>query len=407
MEKMNEITQTLQLPSGEVTNSTDAATSTLSATLAPEGATSEETAALPEETSKTTTDTQNIPAQETVQEDTSPLLKAGRFFHNISDAAKNSIQNINQNINQMLLAPQESSDTVTHTPAVIDTLLNNVAEEGQEQNALFTFLTSQERTDLSNALSSLSLPSGLSQKILSGNATAKEVLSAIREAIPTSDSGDIQRLFQTEAFQKLFSQSILENFTITPKQLAKKGEMDSFYENMERQADAFEKLISSTLSGDDSRQLSQESHDMKSNIDFMKTLNETFGYMQLPLKLQNQNTHGDLYVYTKKEKLKQNQDQISILLHLEMEHLGTLNVKLDKENNNIKADFKMDNDEALELVSRNTHLLQNSLNEKGYTCQISVQPLEQPETPVQDFLNTKITTSATKEMKRFSFDIRA
>jgi flagellar hook-length control protein FliK len=146
---------------------------------------------------------------------------------------------------------------------------------------------------------------------------------------------------------------------------------------------------------------------MKSNIDFMKTLNETFGYMQLPLKLQNQNTHGDLYVYTKKDSLKQNRDQISLLLHLEMEYLGVLDVKLEKDKNNINANFKLDNEDSRELISRNTHILQDSLNEKGYTCQIQVQPLEQPENPVQDFLNTKVTTAATKEMKRFSFDIRA
>jgi hypothetical protein len=199
----------------------------------------------------------------------------------------------------------------------------------------------------------------------------------------------------------------LENFTITPKQLSKKEEMDSFYQEIQRQSDAFEKLINTTLSGEDSKQLSQDAHDMKSNIDFMKTLNETFGYMQLPLKLQNQNTHGDLYVYTKKDKLKQNQDQISLLLHLEMEHLGVLDVRLEKDKNNIDADFKLDNEDSRELVSRNTHLLQDSLNEKGYTCKIRVQPLEQPENPVQDFLNTKVTTAATKEMKRFSFDIRA
>jgi hypothetical protein len=408
LQKMDEITQSLQLPNEpETAPSGDAATLSLSSEKLTAASSQEpaESAVLDEKAVSTASDPSA--ADETVSREDSPFLKAGRFFHNISDVAKNSFQNINQNINQMLLTPQETSSEVTHTPSVIDTLLNNVTQEGQENNALFTFFTSQERQELSLALRNIPLPSGLSDKILSGDASAKEVLTAIREGISQSDSSDIQRLFQTEVFQKLFTQGLLENFTITPRQLAKKGEMDSFYQEMERQTDAFEKLINSTLSGNDSRQLSQESHDMKSNIDFMKTLNETFGYMQLPLKLQNQNTHGDLYVYTKKDSLKQNRDQISLLLHLEMEYLGVLDVKLEKDKNNINANFKLDNEDSRELISRNTHILQDSLNEKGYTCQIQVQPLEQPENPVQDFLNTKVTTAATKEMKRFSFDIRA
>ena len=51
---------------------------------------------------------------------------AGRLFHNLSDAAKTSFQNINE----MLAAPHESSASVTHTPAVIDTLLNNITSYG-------------------------------------------------------------------------------------------------------------------------------------------------------------------------------------------------------------------------------------------------------------------------------------
>lgn len=65
---------------------------------------------------------------------------------------------------------------------------------------------------------------------------------------------------------------------------------------------SFETLINTTLSGSDSGQLSGQAHDMQGNIDFMKSLNQAFAYMQLPLKLQNQNAHGDLYVYTKRIK---------------------------------------------------------------------------------------------------------
>ena len=328
---------------------------------------------------------------------------AGRFFHNLSDAAKTSFQNINE----MLAAPHESSASVTHTPAVIDTLLNNITSYGREQDQLFTVFNPQERTELARHLQNMSVDRETISQVLSGDATAEETLTVIKDAISHSDSAAVQKLFQTEAFQKLFHNVLMENFTITPHKLAKNGEMDSFYDSMEQKMNSFETLINSTLSGDDSGHLSGQAHDMQSNIDFMKSLNEAFAYMQLPLKLQNQNTHGDLYVYTKKDKLKQDPQKLSLMLHLEMDHLGTVNVRLEKDHQNIKADFHLDQETSLHLIERNTHLLQDSLAEKGYTCQIQVQPLTQNETPVQDYLNAKVTPSASHEMKRFSFDIRA
>lgn len=328
---------------------------------------------------------------------------AGRFFHNLSDAAKTSFQNINE----MLAAPHESSANVTHTPAVIDTLLNNITSYGREQDQLFTIFNPQERTELARHLQNMSVDRETITHVLSGDATAEETLTTIKNTISHSDSTAVQKLFQTEAFQKLFHSILMENFTITPHKLAKNGEMDSFYDSMEQKMNSFETLINSTLSGDDSGHLSGQAHDMQSNIDFMKSLNEAFAYMQLPLKLQNQNAHGDLYVYTNKDKLKQNPQKLSLMLHLEMDHLGTVNVRLEKDHQNIKADFHLDQEASLHLIERNTHLLQDSLAEKGYTCQIQVQPLTQNETPVQDYLNAKVTPSASHEMKRFSFDIRA
>lgn len=340
-------------------------------------------------------------------ENPSPRNLAGKFFQNLSDAAKISLHNLNQNLNQMLASQAEGSISVTHTPPVMDRMLTSVTAAGRETEALFTYLSAQSRTELANNLSALPLSPSLGERIRSGEATTREVLTAIRDMIPHSDSAQMAQLFQTEAFQKLFTQSMLGSFTITPKQLSKDGELHSFYEKLESKMDSFERLINSTLSGSDSQELSQQAHNMKSNVDFMKALNETFSYMQLPLKLQNQNTHGDLYVYTQKEKLKNNPDKVSLLLHLEMDHLGTMNIRLEKDHQNIDARFSMDNTDSIRLIERNTHMLQDALNEKGYTCHIQVQPEESQENPIDDFLKTKVSTSSIKEMKRFSFDIRA
>ena len=347
--------------------------------------------------------TANSNAAEASADSVSARSFAGRLFHNLSDAARSSFQNINE----MLAAPQEGSTNITHTPAVIDTLLSGATSFGRQNSQLFMQLSPDMRTELARYLHSMGVDSGITDRVLSGDISATDTLTAIKNSIAHSDSALTQKLFQTEAFRTLFQNVLLDSFTISPHRLAKTEEMDSFYHSMEQKMNSFETLINTTLSGNDSGQLSGQAHDMQSNIDFMKSLNQAFAYMQLPLKLQNQNAHGDLYVYTKKDKMKQNPQKLSLMLHLEMDHLGTVNVRLEKDHQNIKADFHLEKEDSLRLIERNTHLLTDSLAEKGYTCQVQVQPLTQSETPVQDFLNAKVTPSASHEMKRFSFDIRA
>lgn len=390
----------LQLLNPQPASSLSGELTTLESVLSGKIAESTETdAILPDASS----DAANSNAAEASADSASARSFAGRLFHNLSDAARSSFQNINE----MLAAPHDGSTNITHTPAVIDTLLSGVTSFGRQNSQLFLQLTPEMRSELARYLHGMGVDSGITDRVLSGDISATDTLAAIKNNIAHSDSALTQNLFQTEAFRTLFQNVLLGSFTISPHRLAKTNEPDSFYQSMEQKMNSFETLINTTLSGSDSGQLSGQAHDMQGNIDFMKSLNQAFAYMQLPLKLQNQNAHGDLYVYTKKDKMKQNPQKLSLMLHLEMDHLGTVNVRLEKDHQNIKADFHLEKEDSLRLIERNTHLLTDSLTEKGYTCQVQVQPLTQSETPVQDFLNAKVTPSASHEMKRFSFDIRA
>ena len=390
----------LQLLNPQPASSLSGELTTLESVLSGKIAESTETdAILPDASS----DAANSNAAEASADSVSARSFAGRLFHNLSDAARSSFQNINE----MLAAPHEGSTNITHTPAVIDTLLSGVTSFGRQNSQLFLQLTPEMRSELARYLHGMGVDSGITDRVLSGDISATDTLAAIKNSIAHSDSTLTQNLFQTEAFRTLFQNVLLDSFTISPHRLSKTNEPDSFYQSMEQKMNSFETLINTTLSGSDSGQLSGQAHDMQGNIDFMKSLNQAFAYMQLPLKLQNQNAHGDLYVYTKKDKMKQNPQKLSLMLHLEMDHLGTVNVRLEKDHQNIKADFHLEKEDSLRLIERNTHLLTDSLTEKGYTCQVQVQPLTQSETPVQDFLNAKVTPSASHEMKRFSFDIRA
>ena len=233
------------------------------------------------------------------------------------------------------------------------------------------------------------------------------MLTVIKNLIPLSDPETINELFRSQSFESIFSKVLESNWLLSPQKLKDGENINNFYNKMQKQLKDFDSLISTNLSGDDSDSLGSQARDAQSNIDFMKTLSEAFSYFQMPLKLRNQNTHGDLYVYTKKEKLRKDPNNIHVLLHLDMENLGALDVYLDKNHNEINTKFISDNDRSIDLLSTNAGLLKDALNSQGYACHVKIEKADASTSTVDEFINAKINTQQTTDMKRFSFDIRA
>ena len=55
-----------------------------------------------------------------------------------------------------------------------------------------------------------------------------------------------------------------------------------------------------------------------------------------------QTSHGELYVYTKKRELAQNGSSISVLLHLDMNHLGPIDIHLSLTGKSVAAKFYLE-----------------------------------------------------------------
>ena len=62
-----------------------------------------------------------------------------------------------------------------------------------------------------------------------------------------------------------------------------------------------EKILENT--GMDKSPAAKVVQNTASNLDFMNQLNQLHAYIQLPLKMANQNAHGELYVFTNKRKI--------------------------------------------------------------------------------------------------------
>ena len=138
----------------------------------------------------------------------------------------------------------------------------------------------------------------------------------------------------------------------------------------------------------------------------MNQLNHVFTYIQLPLKLAGNSAHGDLYVYTNKKNLAARDGNVSALLHLDMEHLGALDVYVAMQQNKVSTNFTFQDESSLDLVEQHISLLNERLLKRGYDLktQFSVKEDKQENEIVQAMLSAGKNISV---LSRTSFDMRA
>lgn len=299
-------------------------------------------------------------------------------------------------------------------------VLNHSQEHGQVNGTMITSLNSEYpstalghilsepmRLELINELSKYSLLSESKESILSGNLPVKEFLNQMSIALSHMDSTNLTKLLNSEPYQTLLKETLINNWTISPKTLKDNNAIRNLYEKLETGLEELTSLIAKAPE-EESLNTFQNSnkllHNLKDNIDFMKTLNELFTYVQLPMKLSKQNAHSELFVYTNKKAASNPTDHVSVLLHLDMEHLGPLDIHLDLAKNHVVSKIYTEDTTSQGLFEMHIGALNTALNEKGYTLSYEILKREKPIDIVKDFMQKDIPNT---DMKRYSFDIRA
>ena len=272
----------------------------------------------------------------------------------------------------------------------------------QEQSG--HILTAAERESLADLLSKFTDSDKLTTDLRNGSATARELLGAIHSALPKLSDPVIRELFSNPSLGKLIKGQFLSNWTISPEGLKESNGMDSLYHKISSELDDLMHLSQMFATRPSGESAVNTTNDMQQNLQFMKTLNEHFAYMQLPLKLSSENAHGDLYVMTKKEALRKSKDNLKVLLHLEMDHLGPLDIHITKERTNITAKFFVTKDDALRLLEKNAGLLKDALNEQGYSFSSEFAEKKKDIDLVHDFIETEAPVG---NITRYNFDLRA
>ena len=278
-----------------------------------------------------------------------------------------------------------------------------------ETMPLKTILTETEYRNLGDTLAKLS-PDSLEFQMLnhdytSEKLTANQLFTVLSKQAPSHSARDTAALFkENPILSSLFEKTLLGRFVLTPEDLTKEDAVKDFYERTKETLSSLTDLASSSAGESTAlKNAADIGTKMQDNIQFMNTLNQLFPYVQLPLKLTEQLTHGELYVYAKKKDLSAETKEVSILLHLDMDSLGPTDVHLTLLQQNVTAKFYLTDQNAQELVSEELPSLTEALQKKGYTLNAHVMQREKEPDIVTDFMDGGDSVS----MKRFRFDIRA
>ncbi len=305
---------------------------------------------------------------------------------------------------QQLVNPQESGallsqDNITATLSKPDTPLASLLP----QEGLQSFFTAIENIEYFSRTFS---PETLAA-IKDGSINIQDFLTQLAGSAAASSESNaaFSALANDPAYQNFLQKVLQHRWTLSPEELTKENALDEYYSRLTSDIKHTEQFLSSSATLNDAANALRTSvENLKDMLDFQTLLNQLFPYVQLPIRFSDKTTHSELYVYTKKEALHKNPHDISVLLHLDMEQLGPLDVYLDLKGNSINSRFYLDDSSSAALIDQSLPELAVSLEAIGYSFKSEIILREESSDPVSDFIALEHTEGS---VKRYSFDMRA
>jgi flagellar hook-length control protein fliK len=305
----------------------------------------------------------------------------------------------------------------------IQTFKNAVMTEAPEENAgkeKLPFMPGMAEQagekGLGMVLSDVLQKAGFSEETvnacLKGELPAKELLTELGRLVKdgrlsTEQKNGILELLKDNEFLENLKKSLTEKFLLTPDEVGEDGQVEKLYERLDSQLSRMNQALQGMAK--ENPALSQSIQNLSSNVEFMNQLNQMFTYVQLPLKLSGQEAAGELYVYTNKKNLAKKDGQVSALLHLDLEHLGEIDIHVSLRDSHVSTKFCLSDEKALDLVAANIDTLNQRLMKRGYSMDASFEQKDKAQHPIDEMLDRdkKVSSKEKVLISSSSFDARA
>ncbi|MDF2538573.1 MAG: hypothetical protein K0S76_1594 [Herbinix sp.] len=347
----------------------------------------------------------NAPFLELFGDEASSLNNKTPGSNLISDptASLSSKTDLYTQIHREQVLPKESTDRTFFGPSDIANENIRNAEYRMNLLTLKETLTSQERTSLLDLMKAFPGLEELETSIKEGSLPVKDLLNFIQASLSEQIPDSTPPLFSAPSYLKLLEEAFHSKWTITPEELSHNSSIDKLYQSLQEDMKELNEFLQVGREAMDPTHLKEPVKNMQDNLEFMRNLNEVFTYLQLPVQLKDKDVHGDLYIYTKKDAFKGKKDGLSVLLHLEMQNLGPVNIHIHMDHNQVHANFSLESEEAGQLIAKHLQELTETLEKKGYSFHAKIEPTYVKPDFSKDFIEQNNPDS---NVMRYSFDIR-
>mgnify|MGYP001433945175 CR=1 FL=1 len=297
-----------------------------------------------------------------------------------------------------------TTQKINNAPA-IDTIL---LQENETKSNTIGFLLSDKQIEELNEQVRMLLPNLQENNIslYSEDSSVVGILNDINSMLENTlaNADALRHLFSGEAFKLMLKEALEQQWMIKPGDLEKNPKkLDGLYDKIEKQITNMEIILKT--SGVVNPKAEALADNIRGNIEFMNQINEAYTYVQVPLKMNEKNASGQLYVYTNKKSMSNPDKELSAFLHLDLEHLGGTDVSIKMLHRKVTTNFYLDSDESYALVKQFLPVLEKRLQDKGYNCELNVNSGSKQMNFVAGFLKKDLPP--TGQVHRYSFDIRA
>ncbi len=317
-------------------------------------------------------------------------------------------QNIMAGLKQLLPPMDGQAEDIAHTGAdgeLSQSVTGGVGPntEGGVSTAIAADSDVSQMTDISKgALDAQAATDKPAQNIGAGNADS--AMTDVKAADGSADTNaDGRVISKFNVFDKLselkpeelnkpeikaqiknaVTELLKDNMLMKPEDIKEDKFVQKYYERTMNLADGLEKLMQQN--GKSDADFTRSMTNMKENTTFMNHINDMYNYVQLPLKMNEAQANGDLYVYARKKgRSGEGEDgRLTALLHLSMEHLGNMDIFLTlTEGQKLNTKFTLEKEEMIDFIASHIDELNARLEKKGYNVGTVVTHKDGPDKTV-------------------------
>lgn len=226
----------------------------------------------------------------------------------------------------------------------------------------------------------------------------------LKQGLETKDIPLLRSILHNSKVAELPAKLLADRWSIKPEDVESPEKVEELYQKLGKQLKGLSNLVEEN--GQRGSSAYQNVTNLSQNVDFLQQINQTYAYIQLPLHLrQGEHKTGELFVYTNKKNLARKDGQVSALLHLDMEHLGPLDVYVALKDTKVSTKFYVQNDAILDYLEANMDVLTERLQKRGYDCKCETTLRTELQQTAQA-MAPLLKTEGSVPVAQYAFDVR-